>query len=287
MARILVAGAGAIGASVAYHLALRGARDVVLCDRAEIAGGATGKAMGGFRQQFSTAAEVRLAQASHALFAELGAPLFEQVGYMFVATTSDGLERLAERAVLQQSLGVPVEEVDAGRVPRLRIDDVLGAYACWDNPEQRCVNYVWLASAPTGHPLAQGGGGNDGPGGHLRAGCTLDGEAGPAVVRHSVAVAREVAGALGTGAELADTPDDPRATDQLQLVHAVRGDLLEPAQIQLQTVALFEVRERAANRGQGGGPGHGILPGEPGLTGHRQSPDHDPHDEEGQHGCQQ
>ena len=89
-----------------------------------------------------------------------------------------------------------------------------GAYACWDNPEQRCVNYVWLASAPTGHPLAQGGGGNDGPGGHLRAGCTLDGEAGPAVVRHSVAVAREVAGAIGTGAELADAPDDPRATDQ-------------------------------------------------------------------------
>ena len=71
MARIVVAGAGAVGASIAYHLALLGARDVVLCDRAEIAGGATGKAMGGFRQQFSTAAEVRLAQASHALFAEL------------------------------------------------------------------------------------------------------------------------------------------------------------------------------------------------------------------------
>ena len=74
MARIVVAGAGAVGASIAYHLALRGADDVVLADRGEIAGGATGKAMGGVRQQFTTEAEVRLAQASVRLFEELGAP---------------------------------------------------------------------------------------------------------------------------------------------------------------------------------------------------------------------
>src|SRR6266581_6792762 len=109
MARIVVAGAGSVGASIAYHLALLGARDVVLADRAEVASGATGKAMGGFRQQFSTEAEVRLARASQALFVELGPPLFEQVGYLFIATTEDGLARLAGRAELQQSLGVPVE----------------------------------------------------------------------------------------------------------------------------------------------------------------------------------
>ena len=133
MARIVVAGAGAVGASIAYHVALLGAREVVLCDRAEIASGATGKAMGGFRQQFSTEAEVRLARASHELFAQLGPPLFEQVGYLFVATTPDGMTQLAERAALQQSLGVPVEEVDAARVRGLRVDDVLGAYACWED----------------------------------------------------------------------------------------------------------------------------------------------------------
>ena len=133
MARIVVAGAGAVGASIAYHLALLGARDVVLCERGEIASGATGKAMGGFRQQFSTEAEVRLARASHALFAELGQPLFEEVGYMFLATTRDGLARLSERAALQQQLGVPVEEVDAAKVKGLRVDDVLGAFACWED----------------------------------------------------------------------------------------------------------------------------------------------------------
>ena len=59
----VAAGAGAIGASVAFHLASLGARDVVLADKGRVASGATAKAMGGVRQQFSTAAEVRLAQA--------------------------------------------------------------------------------------------------------------------------------------------------------------------------------------------------------------------------------
>jgi sarcosine oxidase subunit beta len=133
VARIVIAGAGAIGASIAYHLALLGARDVVLADRAEIASGATGKAMGGFRQQFSTEAEVRLAQESAKLFRELGPPLFEAVGYLFLATSDAGWERLQERAELQRSLGVPVEEVDATHVPGLRTDDVVGAVACWED----------------------------------------------------------------------------------------------------------------------------------------------------------
>ncbi|MGH3072036.1 MAG: NAD(P)/FAD-dependent oxidoreductase [Gaiellaceae bacterium] len=130
MARIVVAGAGAIGASIAYHLALRGADDVMLADVGEIAGGATGKAMGGVRQQFTTAAEVRLAQASVRLFTELGAPLFEQVGYLFLATTEAGLAELEQRREIQAGLGVPVERVDASFVEGLRVDDVLGATIC-------------------------------------------------------------------------------------------------------------------------------------------------------------
>ncbi len=96
MARIVIAGGGAVGASIAYHLALLGARDVVLADRDRIASGATGKAMGGFRQQFSSEPEVRLAQES-------------------------------------AELGVPAEEVDPSRVRGLRTDDVVGAVACWED----------------------------------------------------------------------------------------------------------------------------------------------------------
>src|SRR5947207_15051218 len=108
MARIVVAGAGAAGASVAYHLAELCADDVVLCDRGTVAGGATSKAMGGVRQQFSTAAEVKLAQASIRFFEDLGAPFFEQVGYLFLATTEAGLAELDDRGGLQRSPGVPV-----------------------------------------------------------------------------------------------------------------------------------------------------------------------------------
>ena len=130
MARIVVAGAGAVGASIAYHLMLRGADDVVICDRGEVASRATGKAMGGVRQQFSTAPEVRLAQASARFFAELGPPLFEQVGYLFLATTEEGLAALAERRARQVELGVPVEALDPAFVDGLRTDDVLGAFIC-------------------------------------------------------------------------------------------------------------------------------------------------------------
>jgi sarcosine oxidase, subunit beta len=133
MARIVVAGAGAIGASIAYHLALAGARDVVLAERAEVASGSTGKAMGGVRQQFSTEAEVRLARESIGFFEELGAPFFEQVGYLFLATTEEGLAQLEQRAELQQGLGVPVQSVDPARIDGLRVDDVLGAVACWED----------------------------------------------------------------------------------------------------------------------------------------------------------
>jgi len=133
MARIVIAGSGAVGASIAYHLALMGARGVVLAERDHIASGATGKAMGGFRQQFSSEAEVRLAQESAKLFRELGAPLFEAVGYMFLATSEDGWQQLRSRAEMQRTLGVPVEEVNPSRVRGLRTDDVSGAVACWDD----------------------------------------------------------------------------------------------------------------------------------------------------------
>ncbi|HWG55615.1 MAG TPA: FAD-binding oxidoreductase [Gaiellaceae bacterium] len=130
MARVVVAGAGAVGASVAYHLALAGADDVVLSEAGKVAGGATGRAMGGVRQQFTTAAEVQLAQASVRLFRELGEPLFEQVGYLFLATSESGLAALEERRAVQAALGVPVERVDPAFVRGLRVDDVVGAVIC-------------------------------------------------------------------------------------------------------------------------------------------------------------
>jgi sarcosine oxidase subunit beta len=134
VARIVIAGAGAIGASIAYHLGLRKTDDrIVLCERREIASGATGKAMGGVRQQFTTEPEVRLAQASVRFFADLGPPLFEQVGYLFLATTDAGVAELEDRVRLQRELGVPVEDVDPSVVAGLAVDDVEAAVICRDD----------------------------------------------------------------------------------------------------------------------------------------------------------
>jgi sarcosine oxidase subunit beta len=119
-----------MGASIAYALARRGADRVVLADAAFVASGATGKAMGGVRQQFSTAAEVHLARASIRFFEELGAPLFEQVGYLFLATSEAGERELADRVAVQVDLGVPVESVDPSFVPGLHVADVRAAAFC-------------------------------------------------------------------------------------------------------------------------------------------------------------
>ena len=133
MARIVVAGSGAVGASVAYHLALLGADDVVVAERDELVSGSTSRAMGGVRQQFSTAEEVILARESIDFLARLGPSLFRQVGYLFLATTEEGLAALEERRALQNELGVPVERVDASVVRGLAVDDVLGATCCWSD----------------------------------------------------------------------------------------------------------------------------------------------------------
>ncbi|MHB8469085.1 MAG: NAD(P)/FAD-dependent oxidoreductase [Gaiellaceae bacterium] len=133
MARIVVAGSGAMGASVAYHLASLGADDVVVAERGELTGGSTSRAMGGVRQQFSTAAEVVLARESIAFLADLGPGLFQQVGYLFLATTEAGLAELEERRELQLGLGVPVQRVDASLVSGLETGDVLGATCCWSD----------------------------------------------------------------------------------------------------------------------------------------------------------
>ena len=130
VARIVVAGAGAT-APPSRTTSPLGARDVVLADRGRVAGGSTSKAMGGVRQQFSTAAEVRLAQESIRFFEELGAPLFEQVGYLFLATTEQGLAALEERRDAAGASSACRSRASIRRTSTgLRTDDVLGAVVC-------------------------------------------------------------------------------------------------------------------------------------------------------------
>ena len=71
-ADVLVIGGGVIGASVAYHLLEQNPRlRVILLEReAEVGAGATSKATGGVRHQFSTEANIRLTLLSYPYFTE-------------------------------------------------------------------------------------------------------------------------------------------------------------------------------------------------------------------------
>ena len=136
-AQVVVIGGGVMGASTAYHLALRGVRDVVLLESQSFFGqGATGKCAGGIRYQFSTAINVRLSQLSLPMLGrfeeETGQPIdLRYPGYMLLATTEDNIAEFRRNLALQHSLGVPTEWLDGDevrrRVPQLAADDVLAA----------------------------------------------------------------------------------------------------------------------------------------------------------------
>lgn len=139
-ADVLVIGGGIIGLSVAYHLAQRGARGVVVLERAgQVGTGSTAKATGGIRHQFSTEINVRLTQLSLPAFQrfeeEMGEPVdFVQHGYLFVTTRADLAEVMRAGLRLQQHLGVPSRWVTpdeaAGLFPDVRVDDLVGGTFC-------------------------------------------------------------------------------------------------------------------------------------------------------------
>jgi sarcosine oxidase, subunit beta len=133
---VVIAGGGVMGASVAWHLASRGCRDVLVLDRApEPGAGSTGRATGGFRAQFATEVNIRLSLLSREKLLrfseEVGADSgYRPCGYLFLAADEGQLATLRSLHPLQRSLGVEVEEVgpeDIRRLnPALSLDNIPG-----------------------------------------------------------------------------------------------------------------------------------------------------------------
>ena len=67
-ASVLIIGAGVIGTSIAFHLAKKGCRDVVVLEKNYIGSGSTEKCAGGIRQQFSLEEDIRLSLESVEFF---------------------------------------------------------------------------------------------------------------------------------------------------------------------------------------------------------------------------
>jgi sarcosine oxidase, subunit beta len=136
-AEVVVIGGGVMGASVAYHLALRGQKDVVLLEKQPFFGlGATGRCAGGIRYQFSTEINVRLSQISLPMLERFAAETGQAIdlrwcGYLFLLTNERDVAAFQRNVALQNSLGVPTELLSGDevrrRLPLLAADDVLAA----------------------------------------------------------------------------------------------------------------------------------------------------------------
>jgi sarcosine oxidase subunit beta len=141
VADVVIVGAGIVGASIAWHLARSGCRDVLLLEREAHQGrGSTGKSMGGVRAQFSTDVNIRLSLYSIPFYArfedETGHPCgYRPHGYLFVATSARHLDYLQANHVRQRALGLREVTLLAPRdvcgiLPQIHADDIVGGSYC-------------------------------------------------------------------------------------------------------------------------------------------------------------
>ena len=133
---IAIVGGGAIGCSIAYHLAKRGARDVVLLERLQLTHGATWHAAGLVGQLRSSSNLTRLMRYSAELYARLEAETgqatgWHGVGSLRLASSPARWQELKRSATMARGFDFHVDLVSAReaqeRFPLIDIDGVEGA----------------------------------------------------------------------------------------------------------------------------------------------------------------
>ncbi len=135
-AHVVIVGGGIVGCSLAYHLTLRGATDVVLLERKALTCGTTWHAAGLVGQLRATANLTRLAQYTTKLYATLEqetgqATGFRQIGSLALATTEGRFEELKRGASMARCFGLDVDVLTPQAAqalwPMMSIEGVIGA----------------------------------------------------------------------------------------------------------------------------------------------------------------
>jgi len=124
-----------MGASIAYHLASRGTRNLVLLEKEEYFGtGATGRCAGGVRYQFSTEINVKLSIESLPMIErfrdEIGQDVnYRPCGYLLVATNKKDEAVFKHNVDMQNSIGVQTQLLSGDevrrRLPMMRFEDAI------------------------------------------------------------------------------------------------------------------------------------------------------------------
>jgi len=129
---VTILGAGIAGTSLAWALARRGRRDIVVFDPATEPAGSTSKALGGFRTQHGSELNIALSLASRHFFVERAEHVhFQPNGYLYLAETPEMAVELQRRAEFQRSCGLPIEHPDPRAVvPWLDDAAIRGANFC-------------------------------------------------------------------------------------------------------------------------------------------------------------
>ncbi len=113
-AQVVIIGGGISGCSIAYNLAKKGVKDVVVIERNFLASGSTGRCGAGVRTQWGTEMNCLLAKYSVEFFESAAEELryegdieFKQGGYLLIATTPKEEEQFRLNVALQNRLGIP------------------------------------------------------------------------------------------------------------------------------------------------------------------------------------
>ncbi len=135
-ADVIVIGAGVQGASLAFHLAARGA-SVIVVERSVVAAGATGRSSGLVRMHYHLLAEARLAWASYAYFRDWAERVggecgFTETGFLWIEPASNG-DQLRASVADHRALGIGTTVVDAAEMRRIApglevLDDEVAAF---------------------------------------------------------------------------------------------------------------------------------------------------------------
>ena len=164
-ADVIVIGAGVQGASLAFHLASRGA-SVVVVERSTVAAGATGRSSGLVRVHYELLAEAKLAWAAQDWFRRWAERVggecgFTVTGFLWIEPTANRA-RLASNSAAHRALGVDssiVEADDIRRIaPGLDVGDEVAAYepaSGYADPSMTAGSLIAAAKA-RGARLVQG-----------------------------------------------------------------------------------------------------------------------------------